>query len=169
MAPAWHEGTTPPPCRPPAAPPSGCVRGPGRLRSSLLWGSHPTQGQQAVTHDPALQPDAPHHCPVTLATPWPPAAPPALLLPRREGALRLKSPLTAALSSLLWAVALLPPACRGAERVSLAGAAGSSPPALTTHLSLLSSTGSHSTPRSGFHVPSLPSRNSKQMRFSKCL
>lgn len=54
--------------------------------------------------------------------------PPSLLIPRPgEGVLRPKSPLTAAPSPLLWAVALLRPACRGAERVSLARAAGSSP------------------------------------------
>lgn len=40
-----------------------------QLRLSLFWGSHPTQGQQGVTQDPALQPDALPHFPVTLATP----------------------------------------------------------------------------------------------------
>lgn len=53
--------------------------------------------------------------------------PPALLVLRREGALQLKSPLTAAPSPPLWAVALLGPVCRGAERMSLAWAVGSSP------------------------------------------
>lgn len=103
------------------------MRGPSRLRSSLLWGVPPHPG--AAGGD--SRPHPPARCPTplpcypgnTVAT----CCPPALLLPRREGVLRLKSPLTAAPSPLLWAVALLRPACRGAKRVSLAGAAGSSP------------------------------------------
>lgn len=57
----------------------------------------------------------------------PTCCPPSLLIPRPgEGALRPKSPLTAAPSPLLWAVVLLRPACRGAECVSLARAVASS-------------------------------------------
>ena len=98
-----------------------------QLRSSLLWGSHRTQRQQGVTQDPALQPDALPRFPVTLATPWPPAA---LHLSSSRGPGRGASaevPFGSSSSPLLWALALLQPACRGAERVSLARAAASSP------------------------------------------
>lgn len=118
-----HTASLPPPCRPTQQ--LGERARPTEVVPPLGVPPHPgAAGGDSRPCPPARRP-APLPCYPgnSVAT----CCPPALLLPRREGAFRLKSPLTAALSPLLWAVALLRPACRGAERVSLAGAAGSSP------------------------------------------